>query len=52
LSKYAEKVIALIDKYQLDQYDVPPNKWALDRSIVPETWYQAWAKAYGEEVKV
>lgn len=50
--QYAEKVIALIDKYQLDQYDVPPSKWALDRRIVPETWYQAWAKAYGEEVMV
>jgi len=50
--KYAEKVIALIDKYRLDQYDVPPSEWVLDHSIVPETWYRAWAKVYGEEVKV
>lgn len=49
---YAEKVIALIDRYQLDKYDIPPEQWALDQKLVPKTWYQAWAKLYGEEVRV
>lgn len=50
--QYADKVIALIERYNLDKYDLPPEQWVLDRNIVPETWYQAWAKACGKEVRV
>lgn len=41
---YANKVIALIEKYGLDKYDLPAEAWSLDPNIVPEPWYSAWAK--------
>lgn len=50
--QYADKVIALIERYNLDKYDLPPEQWTLDQNLVPEPWYQAWARACGKEVRV
>lgn len=47
--KYADKLLTIIRRYALTQYDLPPSQWALDPAIVPAKWYQAWAKAVGKD---
>lgn len=43
---YATKLLMLMRKYDLGEYDLHPKDWELDADIVPEPWYGLWAKAY------
>lgn len=49
---YARAVRGLIDQYDLRQYDLPPDEWALDARIVPRVHIATWRDAIGPDPEV